>query len=100
MRGERRSDFRVDWNLPATIFDLQRDLVRPCVLSNFSNTGAKITGLMPATIPDEFILQITTRRTHKCRVLWRSGGAVGVEFFDYAIKAESFRPKRRTREPA
>ena len=43
MFRERRQSFRVEWNSPATIHD--GSLERPCILSNFSNTGAKITGV-------------------------------------------------------
>jgi PilZ domain-containing protein len=85
MSNERRRNFRVEWNSPATIYDLERDLVRPCILANFSNTGARITGVLASTIPDEFMLRITggRRGTRKCRVLWRSNNTLGVEFTDY-----------------
>ncbi len=84
MSRERRRNFRVEWNSPATIHDLERDLVRPCILSNFSNTGARITGVRADTIPNEFMLRITggSGRTRKCRVLWRSDDTLGVEFTD------------------
>jgi hypothetical protein len=78
MRGERRKNFRVEWNSPATIYDVERRLARPCVLINFSNTGAQITGVRSSTIADEFMLCITLGRTHKCRVIWRSDNALGV----------------------
>ena len=78
---ERRRSFRVEWNSPATIHDGSLD--RPCILSNFSNAGAKLTKVVPATIPDEFMLSITPRgRKRACRVRWRYGEAVGVEFTD------------------
>jgi hypothetical protein len=81
MFRERRQSFRVEWNSPATIHDGSLD--RPCILSNFSNTGAKLTKVVPATIPDEFMLSITPRgRKRACRVRWRYGEAVGVEFTD------------------
>jgi hypothetical protein len=84
MRGERRSNFRVEWNQPATIYDSERQLERPCILSNFSNTGAKITGVRASTIPDEFMLRITRGRgrVRKCRVLWRNEHTIGVKFDD------------------
>jgi hypothetical protein len=84
MRGERRRNFRVNWNSPATIHDLGRQLLRPCILTNFSNTGAKIAGVRANTIPDEFVLCITPGRAHKCRVLWRTDDTLGVEFIDIA----------------
>jgi hypothetical protein len=80
MQRDRRSNFRVAWNLPATIHDPQRHLDRPCVLSNFSNGGAQITGVRAATIPDEFMLQITLDDIRNCRTLWRTDDTLGVEF--------------------
>ena len=82
MRRERRKNFRVEWNSPATIYDTDRQLARPCILSDFSNSGAKITGVMASTIPDEFMLRIARDhgRTRKCRVIWRADDTLGVEF--------------------
>jgi PilZ domain-containing protein len=83
MSADRRKSFRVEWNEPATIHD--GGMARPCILANFSNTGAKLTKVVPATIPDEFMLSITPHgRKRKCRVRWRYGEAVGVEFTDRA----------------
>jgi hypothetical protein len=100
MRGERRKNFRVDWNAPATIYDLERRLARPCVLSNFSNTGARIAGVRSSTIPDEFILRITRGRTHKCHVLWRSDDALGVKFTGRMTKTEELNLEQGAWEPA
>src|ERR1700733_7583475 len=61
MRRERRKSFRVEWHSPATIY--QGKLARPCVVSNFSNGGAKITGVGAAIIPDEFALRINSHDT-------------------------------------
>jgi hypothetical protein len=38
-RLERRKNFRVNWNLPATIYDVERHLERPCILSDPSGGG-------------------------------------------------------------
>ena len=102
MRRERRKNFRVEWNSPATIYDLDRQMVRPCILSDFSNGGAKITGVRASTIPDEFLLRITHGhgRTRKCRVIWRSEDTVGIEFTDTAKSAAKSKPERTVREPA
>jgi hypothetical protein len=80
MQRERRRNFRVQWNLPATIYDPQHRLDRPCILSNFSNGGAEITGVRAATIPDEFVLRITSNDIRKCRTIWRTDDTLGVEF--------------------
>jgi PilZ domain len=94
MFRERRQSFRVEWNSPATIHDGSLD--RPCILSNFSNTGAKITGVVPATIPDEFMLSITPRgRKRACRVRWRYGEAVGVQFTDLGEGGDALRVDTR-----
>src|SRR5271170_1473644 len=85
MQRDRRSNFRVAWNLPATIHDPQRHLDRPCILSNFSNGGAQITGVRAATIPDEFMLQITRDDVRNCRTLWRTDDTLGVEFTGVAL---------------
>ena len=83
MQRERRRNFRVQWNSPATIHDPQRHLDRPCILSNFSNSGAEITGVRAATIPDEFMLQIAQDNIRKCRVIWRRDDTLGAEFTDF-----------------
>ena len=100
MRGERRKNFRVEWNSLAAIYDLDRELLRPCILANFSNTGARITGVRATTIPDEFVLCITLGRTRKCRVIWRSDGALGVEFTDRVEKTEDECLEHEVPEPA
>jgi PilZ domain len=80
---ERRKSFRVEWNSSAKIYDCNDRFVRSCVVSNFSNGGAKIVGIEPATVPDEFILRITPHSpAHKCHVMWRSKEGLGVEFVD------------------
>lgn len=51
-----------------------------CVVRNMSGKGAKL--LVPSTtlIPDEFILQITSRETaYRVRPRWRRQRALGVE---------------------
>jgi hypothetical protein len=100
MRGERRRNFRVEWNAPATIEDTDRRMLRPCILSDFSNTGARIAGVRADTIPDEFMLCITPGRIRKCRVLWRSEDRLGVEFTDCVAKAMDVCPEHGVREPA
>jgi hypothetical protein len=100
MRRERRKGFRVEWHSPATIY--QGKLARPCIVSNFSNGGAKITGVRAATIPDEFALRITSydSRIRKCRVLWRSDDTLRVEFTDSVTSTKEPAVRNSAREPA
>jgi PilZ domain. len=78
---ERRKNFRVEWNSAAKIYDRDGRFARQCIVSNFSNGGAKIIGLEPSTVPDEFILRISPRcRAMRCHVIRRSVDGFGVEF--------------------
>src|SRR5471030_1836668 len=78
---ERRKSFRVEWHSAAEIYDRDGRFVRLCIVSNFSNGGAKIIGLEPSTIPDEFLLRISPRvRAQRCHVTRRSKDGLGVEF--------------------
>ena len=84
MRQDRRKNFRIEWKSPSTIYDVDQHLERPCIVSDFSNGGAKLTMVDASTIPDQFILTFASGRRgrRKCRVLWRSKGMLGVEFAD------------------
>jgi hypothetical protein len=80
---ERRKTFRLEWNMVATLYDVRGGRPRMCIVDNFSNGGAKISGVPPDTVPDELVLRITPHsRPRKSRVIWRSAEAVGVEFTD------------------
>jgi PilZ domain len=81
MRRERRKNFRVERNSLATIY--HGEFARPCILTNFSNGGARVAGVRADTFPEEFMLRLTPLgRIHKCRVLWRTNDALGVRFTD------------------
>jgi hypothetical protein len=97
MQRERRRHFRVEWNSPATIYDHQRHLERPCILSNFSNDGAQITGVRAATIPDDFMLQITPYDIRKCRVVWRTDDTLGIEFTGLVTSEDVHRDQPKPR---
>jgi hypothetical protein len=80
---DRRKHFRVEWHSPAKIYADEGHFVLRCVVSNFSNGGAKIIGVEPTTIPDEFMLRISPHgRAHRCQVMWRSKDGLGVQFVD------------------
>ena len=96
MPHERRKNFRVEWNCLATIHDSERNLARPCILSSFSNGGGQITGVRASTVPDEFVLQISRDDGRKCRVIWRTDGALGVEFTDQVTSAGEPKLSRET----
>jgi PilZ domain len=82
MRRERRKYLRVESSSAARIF--YGELVRPCIVSNLSNGGARIAGVRAYTFPREFMLRATPHgRIRKCHVLWRTDDALGVRFVDW-----------------
>ena len=82
MKSDRRENFRIEWKSPASV-DLGADRERiNCVVKNLSNGGARIA--CSQTLPDDFILRVTPGRGRPrvCRVAWRRGDEVGVQFID------------------
>ena len=78
---ERRKNFRVEWNSPGKMYHRNGRFARLCIVSNFSNGGARITGVEPGTVPDKFILRIFPHgRTRECHVTRRSKDGLEVEF--------------------
>jgi len=102
MGQERRKNFRIAWNLPGTI-DIGDGVVRPCIVNDLSNGGARISGVEVAKLPDEFKLRIapTIRVARHCRVMWRTKSEVGVEFihaltsYDQPATAETASAERK-----
>jgi len=78
---ERRKSFRVEWKSVAKIFDCDGHFAAPCIVSNFSNGGAKIVGLDLRKVPADFILHISPHgHVQACHVIRRSKDGLAVEF--------------------
>jgi hypothetical protein len=78
---ERWKNFRVEWDSPGKIYHRSGRFAGLCTVSNFSNGGARITGVEPGTVPDKFILRIFPHgHAHECHVTWRSKEGLGVAF--------------------
>jgi hypothetical protein len=88
MRRDRRKASRIGYDSPTRIYALDGQSTHPCVLSDLSTDGAKITGVLASVIPNEFMLRIPHRGSRRCRVLWRLPFELGVEFTDHVINAE------------
>lgn len=86
MRRERRRHFRVEWNSAGEIELGDGRPARLCIVANLSNGGAKIGGVMAATLPDEFMLSLSpgVEPARKCRVTWRADNELGVRFAEAA----------------
>ena len=79
---ERRKNLRVEWNSRQRR-DRDGGFARLCIVSNFSNGGAKIVDPDPSALPDEFFLRLSPRsRARECHVVWRSRDGLGVKFID------------------
>jgi hypothetical protein len=97
MTAERRKNYRIQWHSRAMISGRDGDWSAPCVLSDFSNGGAKISGLDVRHVPDQFVLRMARGvRPRNCRVLWRSTEAIGVEFTDAIAGAQDMKVGRMT----
>ena len=98
-RRDRRKHFRLRWDLPATIYDVDRHLERPCTLVDLSTGGAKLAGVRANTIPEEFRLRTPLGDRRSCRVIWRTEGTLGVEFTDQVDGEDSSGRRLAVREP-
>ena len=80
--AEHRKHRRQPLHYPAWIELAADQPPYKCMLSDVSKAGAKISIAGHLEIPDEFILLLaedgSTRRN--CRVVWREGTHMGVEF--------------------
>jgi hypothetical protein len=54
---------------------------RKCMLSDISDTGARLTGIQE-DLPQEFLLLLSKDGSprRRCRKVWRDGDRIGVEF--------------------
>lgn len=61
-------------------------LPRTCMVTNMSDTGARLfTEIID--VPERFTLSVTGEGVvyrHECRLVWRLGGELGVEFIGLA----------------
>jgi hypothetical protein len=57
------------------------DFSVPCVLRNFSETGAALDASPQNFLPDQFtLIVIRKKKIFSCTVIWRKGSRVGVSF--------------------
>jgi hypothetical protein len=81
---DKRSDPRTMVRRCGWVARTKGEQLRECVVRDVSNTGACLVFDKPDEIPASFYIYMTldfTSRRH-CRVVWRSGEQLGVEFLD------------------
>lgn len=81
MRKDKRKSLRRPIRYTAWLM-LEADQLHGCVLSDVSDTGARIDVEDAKTIPDRFLLLLSRNGSaqRKCRVVWRKPRQVGVIF--------------------
>jgi hypothetical protein len=77
----RRKQQRLVINRVTTFRSERTTLPRECVITDLSENGARLFS-EDATVPDQFDLTIADNLARRCRVIWRLGGEIGVEFTD------------------
>jgi hypothetical protein len=55
---------------------------RLCTISDISHTGARVVLEKDEPLPDRFVLLLSRNgdAQRQCRIVWRTGASVGVEF--------------------
>lgn len=81
-QAELRRHKRQPLHYPAWIVLAPDQKPLQCMMSDVSKSGAKIAFSGDADIPDQFMLLLSTdgKTRRKCRVAWREGTRIGVEF--------------------
>jgi hypothetical protein len=81
-QSELRKSRRKQFHRPASVLLAEDSPPRSCTIEDISDTGARITLECDGDLPEEFTLLLTANgATHRrCRVVWRTGLTVGVQF--------------------
>jgi hypothetical protein len=79
---ELRRKPRRQFHYNANILTDGKSPARTCAIADISETGARLLLESDSELPDRFILLLSRNgdARRKCRVVWRDGLVVGVEF--------------------
>ena len=80
--AEKRKNFRRSITYPAFIDLGDGSPAIECTLCDASQEGALLAVVEPDSVPDEFILTLSSDGAvrRRCRVAWRTENQIGVEF--------------------
>ena len=80
--AEKRKNIRRSITYPAFIEPGGGAPALECTLCDASQQGAQLAVADPVTVPNEFILALSSdgAARRRCRVIWRTENSVGVEF--------------------
>jgi len=81
-RAELRKKPRRQFHYTARIITGKEAPPLPCSIADISETGARLALERDRELPDKFMLLLTANgHAHRqCRVVWRDGVNIGVEF--------------------
>jgi hypothetical protein len=82
MRPEIRKSVRRTVRQGARMVQADGSALGICLLFDVSATGARLKVETSVTLPDQFILLLSHngQLRRRCKMAWRSGSAVGVQF--------------------
>jgi hypothetical protein len=80
--SEHRKARRIQWDAAATVRELLGGREHGCQVLDLSNRGARLRVVADRQVPDIFVLVLSNAGTlsRACRVVWRRGSEMGVEF--------------------
>jgi hypothetical protein len=83
-RADLRKKPRRPFHYNAYIVTDGKSQPRTCAISDISDSGARILLESDSALPNRFVLLLSRNggARRKCRVVWRNGLVVGVEFPD------------------
>ena len=93
--AEKRKNLRRSITYPAFIDFGDGSPARECTLCDASQHGALLSVAEPASVPNEFILALSSggAARRRCRVAWRTKNQIGVEFLK---EIKKYSPQEQT----
>ena len=93
MLGDKRKTHRRQLRYTAWI-SLGPKKLQGCVVADISDSGARLDVENSKTVPDQFVLLLSAsgKAKRKCRLVWREGTQIGVEFEKSLTRADKPRP--------
>ena len=82
MRYDNRKAPRKSLHYPAIVEMGEGEAAQICMLSDASDTGARLTLQYPEAVPETFTLRLSRdgKISRTCHVVWRSEHQIGLEF--------------------
>lgn len=95
MDGEKRRDHRQSLKYPTKIDVGDGTPVRPCILTDVSASGARVTVESPDEIPDRFSLMLAAEHgaLRRCKVVWRENNQLGLAFMKFPVVKSGPKPR-------